>query len=815
MIKFFNLKKLFFISCIIAASIITNVALSQAKSNTKLQKVYTNEEGKVMTVESNDESLMDLKNVALRALPALSVVSLANDISILLGVKGQKTVEFCSAETTKCSPYCKYEVKQSCTLCPMFGVVFNAVSTVGAKAIQAFSNSVARIVIIGFGIWLAIQILMFVSSIETRDLKDLMQSIIIQGFLIVLVVAILETGVAGFFKTFINPVYVTGQKMAQTMFNDCIKSSDGTSVVDKNGATTCSPSDKKAITASTSSYIISKPDGLPREMGDSIIQTMTMMENRVSKFKALGSSMMCQSWQEGWFIFPRMIYLFTGLGLWVLSMLIIVAVPFLMIDSVFQLGVAAALLPIAVGGFAFKSTRQYSKKVWETFLNSMFAFLFISIVVLIILGTLQASITMGADSIKNGGVDFDQLFAPESASVAAFDNILKSFQWSSTHFLRLAFIFILAWSVMNMAKEFAGEFASSISNTSIGSAIGAMAASTGKGMALKASQPMAKAIGRSISRGGRRLARGVRHIYRRNQMGNQMAKFDNVKEVNGKKSYTKNGKTFTLENGAITINEIKNGKETITIKTNNITVVRTKQEINGKVVYNDNVKLNNDKLRDIISNDGRVNAKEMAKFLDGLSGKQKEAAQVALLKAVIEKRISKDGHDYKKANNLAPPEIVKIDDKTGEMVIKEVTAKGEVVFSKMKLHTNGFLETSVTKIDAKGKVTMMASDGIRNKMDTFKLNDGVDATKLNSIDDVYVKRDKNRSAKRSYSYSEYYQNAIDHGADARNFELGMMSKKEVWGEKQEDGTWAGGQFANFVNNAGNEFQKADMAMKFR
>ena len=809
MINLFDIKRVLFISCILISAILTT-DICQAASY-KTRDVYTNEKGEVMTVESKEESFWSLKNIALRLTP----VGVVNDIMIMTGKKGARTVKFCEASSTECAPYCKYNTVESCTLCPMFGVVFNTVSIVGAKAVHAFSSSVARVVVIAFGIWLAIQILAFASSIETRDLKDLMQSVITQGFLIVLVVAILQTGAANFFKTFINPVYETGQKVAQTMFSDCIQNSEGNSTVNDNGSTKCSPADMKK--PETSSYVIEEPDGLPRSMGDSIIQTMTMMENRVRKFKALGSSLMCQSWKDGWFIFPKFIYLFTGLSLWVLSMLIIVGVPFLMIDSVFQLGVAAALLPVAVGCFAFKSTRQYSKKVWETFLNSMFAFIFISVVVLIILGTLQATVMAGADAIKDGGVSFDELFTPTAASKTYFDEIMMSFQWASPHFLKLAFIFILAWSVMSMAKDFAGEFASSISNTSIGSSIGTMAASTGKGMALKAAKPMASAIGDGISRGSMRLARGVRHIYRRNKMNNERSKFSKYKEVDGKKTYTdKKGRVHTLENGAITTRERKGGKEIVTTKTENITIVRTKQTkmINGRQVevYNDNVKLNNDKLRDIIGADGKVNVKEMTKFLDGLKGEQRKLAQVTLLKATIEKRVSRDGHDYKKADNLAPPEVVKIDENSGEMVIKEMTANGEVVFSKMKLN-NGYLETSVTKINAKGKVTRLSSDGIRNRMETFKLADGVDASKLSNIEDVYAKRDRNRDIKRAYSYTKYWQDRLDEGFDENRIDQGFMSDDEI--QRDANGRIIGGAFVEFTRRAGNEFQKADIAFKFR
>ena len=106
-------------------------------------------------------------------------------------------------DSEKCAPYNKYKPVENCFLCPIFSTMFNTVNEITAKAITSYSSSVAKVVVVAFGIWLALQILQFVASIETKDLKDLMQAIITQVFLVMLVVIILETGVSNFFNTFL------------------------------------------------------------------------------------------------------------------------------------------------------------------------------------------------------------------------------------------------------------------------------------------------------------------------------------------------------------------------------------------------------------------------------------------------------------------------------------------------------------------------------------------------------------------------------------------------------------------------------------
>ncbi len=711
----------------------------------------------------------------------------------------------------ECKPYCKYERVESCTFCSLFALVFNTVSAIGEKAITTFSNSVVRVVVVAFGIWLAIQTLLFVSSVETRDLKDFMQNIIIQGFLVMLVVVILKTGAGNFFNNFIYPVYKTGQNAAQQVFTDCLNEADGAE------SESCK-ADKKILNSDYPLISREYTNSLSPDMGVSIIKTMTMMENRVRQMKALGSSLMCESWSSEnrrFFIFPYFRFLFVGFAFWTLSMLIIICVPFLMIDAVFQLGVAVALLPVAVGCFAFKSTRQYSKKVWETFLNSTFTFLFISVVVLIIIGTLQATVTSLSEvseslpELKSISGEFSAMFNIDGwvnhGGSQYHAAITKNLGVTTQVFIKIVFIFLLAWAVLKMAKSFAGEFASSISSTAIGSSIGTMAASTTKGMALKTAQPMREILGDRMRRGAFRFARGLRRASSGPSYKKQKDKImQEGKTENGKTTYTdKKGRTHTLENGVITTTETQNGKEVTTIKTENITLVRTKESkiINGKRVdvYNDEIRPNNELLNEVIRDNGSIDTEKMKKLYAGLSGEQRKHMQVAILKAATEKRIGKDAHNYGKSDNVAPPEIVEMNSETGEMVIKEVNAKGEVTFSKMRMHANGHLETSVTKINDKGEVTTYTSDGIHNKISKRKLSPNADVKDINNLKDVENNIDKSKEEKEIWGFSKYYQQSRHR---VNGIPDGIYDKEEI--KKAH----------RFISEKGHEFDKAEIDYLF-
>ncbi len=794
---------------------------------------------------------ISLKNLGVTGTSAYGGVSVVSQDSHLYNDYYNKLKTGCeTGSDTACAPYCKYETKEECLLCPLFAIIFNTVSRITATAVGAFSGSVINVVIIAFGIWLALQILSFVSSIETRDLKDLFQSIITHGFIVMLVVFILHTGVARFFNDFINPIYQTGLSLADTMFSDC----------EQGKSTLKCSEDDKTIIKNKSSGVNYESNGLPQEMGISIINTMTMMENRVRKFKALGSSLMCQSWKEGVWILPKFIYLFSGLGLWVFSMLIIVGVPFLMVDAVLQLGVAGALLPVAVGGFAFKSTRQYTKKVWETFLNSMFSFLFISIVVLILLGVIQAIAEDSAKVVSGTVETFDSMFTDaSSASMVYFKTIMESFNWGSQGFLKLIFTFILAWSVLSMAKEFAGEFASSMSDTSIGSSIGTMAASTAKGMALKAGKPLATRAVKEVGYATKETFKGAARGVRRAVFDRQKYQLDDARQTalkaaqkagtsaetlnsaqKGKQTTTttQNGKTVHVENsgkttvttqverGVTSVSTTKNGRKISELREENGVVTKSKYSKDGSRVeversqnftitrrYDKDgnqvgeikVKANTLAADRLINNPKEEFKKQdLDNLTKGMTDKQKKSTFSAVAQKINKNRINTNNHKGK----IISQEVIACDYESGYVEIKKTTSKGEIIFEKIEIDNNkNIAKGSITTISAKGQVTMLTSDGIHNKMEKFR----VDRNKINNIErfeDIASNREKDadgkvKKGKVAYGYTKWYRDALEHGLDPREIDEGMFSKEE-----------AEACYAYHVSK-GNEMGKAEMGWSFK
>ena len=688
-----------------------------------------------------------------------------------------------------CAPKCFYKEMQMCSFCPLFATIFNTASVIAKHAIDTFSGSIMKVVIIAFAIWIALQILAFVSTVEVRDFKDLASSLIGQSFVIIIVVFILQNGAMDFFNFALKPVYTTGQKLAQTIIQPETVAT-GSFQVGSDGAASGTDLPQSALQACSGDTGIYNPEdgkgALPKEMGDSIICTMTLIQNRVAQVKALGSAALCKSWQERFFIIPHLNYMLVGLGLWVGAMVLLLAVPFMMVDAVFQLAVAAALLPFGVGAYAFKITRGYTKKIWETFLNSMFQFVFISLIALMLVVAYQSIIT--------GSVgDLSYMFEDEQGAVLS--DLLIRLPWFSTAFLKVCFVMILAWSVLSAAKEFAGEFAGSISSTSIGSSIGTMAGSFTKSAALRVAKPTAEAAAEHIGHGIKAVAVAPVHYARRAAMNHRAERIKKNGQYDAQtgqyvlnsKHWWGNKKLTLVENadGTKTVNKEKTrftrnvlGQKTgVVVKTKvqntHFTVTVTEHQKDGKTWFEDKVSLNSSFASELYRKDGALNHNDLENLRVAQNIANADKLNIALAKEAMAQRMPNAKHNFRNHDYVSQEAIYENGVFVGYIETHRDGSKSVVRFEIGQANKKGVkrMMTTFTHIDAKGKGTTLRSDGIINAKQTFRTKDG---TVDGEVDDD--------SKKDYYRLSAYYDNWFNHSG--KNYvnnamQESMFSQEEI------------------------------------
>ncbi len=727
----------------------------------------------------------------------------------------------------RCSPACKYDSielqsGEICTFCPLLILIFKTVSAVGDRSATNFSNSIVALVAVAFAIWLAVECIKFVSSIKVKDFKDFAQTLVTKSFVVLVAIVILKVGVGSFYDILVRPVFNTALHMSDMMQET--PNDEYHNKTKLKGNEYVKGDDRIKV---ESSVFGTYKNGLPNEMGISIVTTMTKMENRVRMLSAFGMALMCQSWSDRIFIFPKFGMLIVGFVTWILSVSIIVIVPFLMIDVIFQLGAAVALLPFAIGGYPFDYTKKmFASKVWNTFLNSAFTFLFTSVIVLILLGALQISI-----SSTLGEEEFFAMFDSSSEKGAEYFAAIKdSMHIFSIPVLKLFFVFLLAWSVMNMGKEFASEFASAFSATNLGSQTGGLLGSMAKGAALKAATPVAKGASMLAKKGADNARRGMKRAGARFANRVVSSKFDKdesklEKGPNGEiiakgwfgRQHIKdaNGNITTVRNGIA--KKRKNGTREVTVTEriraeNAIIVTRTlqiqKKDENGNWVVIDSKELpgkiipTDKSAEGAFNKDGSCNPEVLAAMLKGTSGAAREKAQRLLHAGIMEQRFSRGA--FNMSNMTAIEESRNA--ATGESVVKYMNKKGEIIITKMKIRSDGFIETTLTKIDSTGLVSTLESDGVRNKMTNRLLTKGFDMSKVKdmSIEEVYANCKKDSSGKFkervSFGYTDYYKKQQAEGADTDDFPQ-IMFTEDLQESYDENGNVRKSNFDRYLSGA--------------
>ena len=398
---------------------------------------------------------------------------------------------------------------KGCFFCTPFRIMFDTASVIAKVSFDTLSRSVYIVVMIAFAIWLSITIMRFVSHFEIRDPRNMIKILLHQSFKVLFVVILLVGAPQGgnmlshLLDMTVNPVFSTGLKIAQL----------GGGLVSGNPEETCGIG-----TDATDTPGVTKDGALSTQMGNGILCTIKNIQDKIMDIMAIARVSWCLSWEycllkrigiaNFCLLFPHLGYFVTAIGFFVTSFMLLVIYPWLLVDSVLRLAVATALLPAAVGAWAFKPTSQYIKKVLGTFLDAVFTFIFLSIIILIIAVIAKSYATDILNPYTERGV------------------FVGKIMWWGVAACKMMFVCLLGWAVLHEAKEFASKFTKSIADSAggqmdIGSKVGAAAGGVTKGIAKETVFPVAHQIGafganatrENLSHFGRRAKKWLKDNY--------------------------------------------------------------------------------------------------------------------------------------------------------------------------------------------------------------------------------------------------------------------------------------------------------------
>lgn len=386
-----------------------------------------------------------------------------------------------------------------CWFCPLFTAIFNTSSKIALKSYMALADGIANLVLVCFALWTAIFVLKHVTAVEVKNPSKMIQEYLLQAFKVLLVVLILKGNYFQVMHYSLEPVFNTGMQFSQTI--------TGTE-------NSCSSDISGKIIGYDSEFTGNSAGGLPASMGKNILCSIKSMQDGVSKIMAFGRQAMCVAWKPKAvikYIIPSFPYLITGIVLYIGGLVLLLAFPWCLIDAVMQMAIAAALAPAAIGAWAFKLTSKYLGKIWNFFMNAMFNFVFLSIILYIIM-TVVEQFMRRVENYASDNTGWDFLVNPINGLA----------YWGVTG-MQLVVVCLLGWVFLDQAKMFADKFAKGADLDNMGRSVGGAFAQAGK----KAASATAKA-GKAVGKAGLQVGdhfvgsrlRQMRNNYRINKVKN-------------------------------------------------------------------------------------------------------------------------------------------------------------------------------------------------------------------------------------------------------------------------------------------------------
>ena len=351
---------------------------------------------------------------------------------------------------------CKLDKWESmpCLTCPLFKALYDAASELSLSAYNSLHAPLEAVVAVATAVWIAIKVIKYMASFEAIEPWKMIQEIGYQLFRCMVVILILHANYSSVRSLTLDPVLETGMNISQFFV----------------GAQDCSKAGKVIANG-----------GLSQGVGNSLLCSVYGVETQAFDVIGVGANGRCLAYTKNIgfgidslfvkFMLPNANYIITGYLLMIVGAIFLIGCPFLMVDSVVNMCFAVTLMPAGVACCAFKSTASHMKKIWNTFLEGAFHFVFMTLIIYVL-----------SSSIANIMADVQESASAAGGGPKTFGNILHGLSFVGPNFLKLAFIFFLGWSVLGKAGELASTFAPGGLNPAkgIGADLGKQAAHAAK-----------------------------------------------------------------------------------------------------------------------------------------------------------------------------------------------------------------------------------------------------------------------------------------------------------------------------------------------
>ncbi|MGD9638094.1 MAG: hypothetical protein AB7U85_03435 [Alphaproteobacteria bacterium] len=349
------------------------------------------------------------------------------------------------------------ETYSTCTICDVFSSLFYGISYVSQEVYNTISSSATKLLAVFAVLWLALEVLKVVVSITPIESGEFFKKILLIVFKVGIVSFALMGGPSFVFDNIIGPIIEGGSNFGILLLGGepdvCSKIESLQSGALPAGVHQSFRCLFEAIYETISRGFVyghalicyatnGGYAGEKASLGSAVgLGSLRLFSGKLSL--SLGPSVTIPDWS----------LLISGCVFYVFAFLVILILPFYLIDSILKLGIAAFMMPVLMVAWVFPMTSWFAKKGFDMILACVFTFIMTAMVVSINVALIDAA-------INNQNFSFDELhqLINQGRDEAAIVKIKDYFDFSSSNML--AFIAAHLWAFLMFGKigELAGHF---------------------------------------------------------------------------------------------------------------------------------------------------------------------------------------------------------------------------------------------------------------------------------------------------------------------------------------------------------------------
>ena len=337
------------------------------------------------------------------------------------------------------------DIQDDCWSCDMAYIIIEGID----KLATTFYNDVQenkyalKLLAIGFAFWLLFAVLKMLGTWGFTDLGAVFTDIFKKFLLVIVAAVLLISPVREVFDLILTPLFSFSAGYTMKMSDVAAFGSSMPKIDEQmSDALNVPPNQCSYCTAMLNpEAAVAQPDGTGNvtaiqlnaedrafspQLKNSMLCIICSLYRTVSPPMIIGQSLSCYATTDGAFTFPPKWVIgapfrmsIPNLSMWVTGYAIVftffiitVLFPFYLIDAFFRIGFVATLLPFLIVAYVFKATRKYTAHAFNVVLYSLFTFLSMSLLLLVLVQMFYAALAEDTEAITNALANNDivQLF---------------------------------------------------------------------------------------------------------------------------------------------------------------------------------------------------------------------------------------------------------------------------------------------------------------------------------------------------------------------------------------------------------------------